>query len=130
MTARAGRLRPAARAFTPQPLERALAARSSVSMSSAGRMGLLEVVVHAGREAHRAVLRHRVRRECGDVRSASARAAGDDAARRLGPVELGHLQSPEHEVVVVGVHGRHGLQTVLDDVGGVAVAAIRNGAEA
>ena len=39
MTARAGRLRPARAPV--QPLERALAARSSVSMSSAGRMGLL-----------------------------------------------------------------------------------------
>ena len=77
--------------------------------------GLGEVVVHPGLDAPLAVARHRVRghRDDRHARPALGGLAGADAARRLEPVELGHLAVHEHEVVPRAAERLERLDAVL-----------------
>ena len=81
---------------------------------------LADVVVHAGGEAQLTVAGHGVRRHGGDPRTGRCRPAGTDPTRRLEPVELGHLDVHEHQVVGLRLERRDRLQPVAGHVRAVA----------
>ena len=84
----------------------------------ADRLG--QVVVHPGRQAHLAVAFHRIGRHRHDPRPGLARPARADPAGRLEPVQLGHLDVHEHDVVDAPLDGGDGLEPVARDVRQVA----------
>ena len=81
---------------------------------------LADVVVHAGGEAQLAVTGHRVGRHGGDPRTGRRRPAGTDPTRRLEPVELGHLDVHQHQVVRARLERRDRLQPVAGHVRAIA----------